>query len=185
MLFLFAVLAALLLALFLGADHVVRRFQHTARSRRILTLEAGVSLLAAGWSLANIGLGPGFKYILIPVVAGALFVVQAFATVELWRRHKHRSVYRELAVLRRQKHRMQQTVDRLRWEMEGLRRARGDAGLGSASPSPAWVSDSDRRLADLAQRLARCQGEITLINQRLGEWESKNTDLKARKLVLD
>ncbi|MEX2356026.1 MAG: hypothetical protein WD535_03225 [Thermaerobacterales bacterium] len=122
--FLFISAAVLLLLLVLAAEHVLNRFIHSQKSKRLLALQGVLALMLSLWlawgafsQLQNvwrlaIGLG----------VTLPLFILSSFVTVEVWRRIRQQDFDREIHRIRRELDETVHQLERLRWESEGVQR---------------------------------------------------------------
>lgn len=113
-----------LLLLILLADYVKNRFRHTSASRRILAAEA-VLCLAGAYLLAGLWRAAAALPVRLGVTAALffpLYLAVAFATVEYWRYRKQGGFDREIARLVREWRKLQDTVDRLGWELRDIER---------------------------------------------------------------
>ncbi len=120
----FFLLGLSLLLLILLADYVKNRFRHTRASRRILAAEA-VLCLAGAYLLAGLWRAAAALPVRLGLTAALFFPLYlgvAFATVEYWRYRKQGGFDREIARLVREWRKLQDTVDRLGWELRDIER---------------------------------------------------------------
>lgn len=146
------------LGLILLADHVKSRFDHSPASRRVLAAEALGTAVVAGsasdalWPDAPAALRLGGALL----IALPLYIIIAFATVEIWRYRKQEGFDREISRLIREWHHWQETLDRLDWE----------------------VKDIERRKAQLEEESGHLEARMRALQDQIEAWEQSGSGLR-------
>ncbi len=175
--------ALALLGLILATDFIRSRFEHSAKSRRILgILAATVYGLAFAFVAAVLRPGRWLAAIFWAALLWLpLYVVAAFIGVMTWRRQKLADFDRVVRQLRREVGRRCAAVDRLGWQIRDLEGRTGSGATPSQEPrqrtdrATAWQASVDEWQG---------QGNLTRVRSlKVAEWRAQLATLDVSGLA--